>query len=25
VLPGIPAAKLVGLLTPDMPGYIAKN
>ena len=25
VLPGTPAAKLVALLTPDMPGYIAKN
>ncbi len=24
VLPGRPAAKLVGLLTPDMPGYIAQ-
>jgi hypothetical protein len=25
VLPGLPAAQLVALLTPDMPGYIAKN
>lgn len=25
VLPGLPAAKLVGLLTPDMPGYVAGN
>jgi hypothetical protein len=25
VLPGLPAAQLVGLLTPDMPGYVAEN
>jgi hypothetical protein len=25
VLPGLPAAQLVALLTPDMPGYVAKN
>lgn len=25
VLPGPPAAQLVGLLTPDMPGYVAEN
>ena len=25
VLPGRPAAQLVALLTPDMPGYIAQN
>jgi hypothetical protein len=25
VLPGLPAAQLVALLTPDMPGYIAEN
>ena len=25
VLPGRPAAKLVALLTPDMPGYIAEQ
>ncbi|HET9809719.1 MAG TPA: hypothetical protein VFQ66_08480 [Candidatus Limnocylindria bacterium] len=25
VLPGRPAAQLVALLTPDMPGYIAEN
>jgi hypothetical protein len=24
VLPGTPAAQLVGLLTPDMPGYVAQ-
>ena len=25
VLPGRPAAQLVALLTPDMPGYVAEN
>jgi hypothetical protein len=25
VLPGRPAAQLVGLLTPDMPGYVAEH
>jgi hypothetical protein len=25
VLPGLPAAQLVALVTPDMPGYIAEN
>jgi hypothetical protein len=25
VLPGRPAAQLVGLLTPDMPGYVAAH
>jgi hypothetical protein len=25
VLPGTPAAQLVGLLTPDMPGYVAEH
>ena len=25
VLPGLPAAQLVALLTPDMPGYVARN
>jgi hypothetical protein len=25
VLPGTPAAQLVGVLTPDMPGYVAEN
>jgi len=25
VLPGTPAAKLVGLVTPDMPGYVAAH
>jgi len=25
VLPGTPAAQLVGLLTPDMPGYVAAH
>ena len=25
VLPGLPAAQLVALLTPDMPGYVAEN
>jgi hypothetical protein len=25
VLPGRPAAKLVALLTPDMPGYVAEQ
>jgi hypothetical protein len=25
VLPGRPAAKLVAILTPDMPGYVAEH
>ena len=25
VLPGIPAAQLVGVVTPDMPGYVAAH
>jgi hypothetical protein len=25
VLPGTPAAQLVGLVTPDMPGYVAQH